>query len=352
MGRGPHLAALEDGYRTVCRQGDPQTVFISGRSGEGKTTLGEHFLASLRQDKNLAVMAGRCYDRESVPFKALDSLIDALASYLKALPETDAALLMPDDIGVLAQVFPVLQRVGVVARASGTGRIGLLDEQQVRSRACLALRSLLVRISRRSPVVWFIDDLQWGDADSAEALFEVLKPPEAPQVLFLGTYRSDEVEGSAFLNTWKELQRKHDVRVLEREVRLAPLTDEECTELVVALLGKDNERHSPEGGRVRPGNAGQPVPADRAGRLLRSRNRLVRVDAAARGAGPEAGPAAGRGGASAGSGGRVGAGAAARGGVADGGTRVAADGHHHADAQRAPRPPDRLRGEAPGRYLP
>ena len=186
-------------------------------------------------------MAGRCYDRESVPFKALDSLIDALASYLKALPETDAAFLMPDDIGLLTLVFPVLQRVGAVAR-SGTLGVTLLDEQQVRTRACLALRSLLVRISRRSPVVWFIDDLQWGDADSAEALFEVLKPPEAPQVLFLGTYRSDEVEGSAFLNTWKELQRKYDTRLLEREVKLAPLTAEECTELVVALLGKDNER--------------------------------------------------------------------------------------------------------------
>ena len=116
VGRGPHLAALEEGYRNVCRQGVPQTMFISGRSGEGKTTLGEHFLASLRRDKSRVVMAGRCYDRESVPFKALDSLIDALASYLKALPETDAALLMPDDIGVLAQVFPVLQRVGAVAR--------------------------------------------------------------------------------------------------------------------------------------------------------------------------------------------------------------------------------------------
>ncbi|MFI5459431.1 MAG: serine/threonine protein kinase [Isosphaerales bacterium] len=254
VGRDQHLAALKDAYRGLQRE--PQMVFISGRSGEGKTTLAEHFLASLGEDKSLAVMAGRCYDRESVPFKALDSLIDALASYLRALPETDGALLMPDDIGVLARVFPVLQRVEVVARA-GAARFTTLDEQQIRQRAFGALRSLLGRISRRSPIIWFIDDLQWGDADSAEALFETLRPPEAPQVLFLGTYRSDETEGSAFLKMWKELQRKHDVRFAEREVKLAPLTVEECTELVIDLLGKDNDgirRRAAEFARETRGN--------------------------------------------------------------------------------------------------
>ena len=155
----------------------------------------------------MAVMAGRCYDRESVPFKALDSLIDSLAAYLRALPETDAALLMPDDIGVLSRVFPVLQRVKIVARES-RAPLTNLDDQQLRQRAFGALRSLLTRISRRCPIVWFIDGLQWGDADSAEALFEVLRPPAAPSVLLLGTYRSDETEGSAFLKMWKQLQRK------------------------------------------------------------------------------------------------------------------------------------------------
>ncbi len=241
VGRDQHLASLKDAYRTLQRQREPQTVFISGRSGEGKTTLAEHFLAPLRQDKNLAVMSGRCYDRESVPFKALDSLIDTLASYLRALPQTDAAILMPDDIGVLARVFPVLHRVEVVAKAAEV-RTSALDEQQVRQRAFAALRSLVTRISRRSPVIWLIDDLQWGDADSAEVMFELLRPPDAPSVLFIGTYRSDETEGSAFLGAWKELQRKHDVHFADREVKLAPLGVEECTALVIDLLGKDNER--------------------------------------------------------------------------------------------------------------
>jgi tetratricopeptide (TPR) repeat protein len=240
VGREQHLAALKDAYRTVERERKPLTVFFSGRSGEGKTTLGEHFLTQLRQDKRTAVMSGRCYDRESVPFKALDSLVDALCSYLRSLPADDAALMVPDDVGMLVGVFPVLARVEVVSRAADTRPTGL-DEQQVRQRAFRALRSLVSRISRRGPIVWFIDDLQWGDADSAEALFELLRPPEAPAVLLLGTYRSDEAEGSAFLKKWQELQRKNDVRFADREVKLAALTVEECIELVVNLLEKDTD---------------------------------------------------------------------------------------------------------------
>src|SRR5205807_2322836 len=73
VGREGHLAALADAYRTMQRQEQPQAVWVLGRSGEGKTALAEHFLGPLRADPRVAVMAGRCYDRESVPFKALDS---------------------------------------------------------------------------------------------------------------------------------------------------------------------------------------------------------------------------------------------------------------------------------------
>jgi eukaryotic-like serine/threonine-protein kinase len=241
VGRDEHLAALNEAFRTLERKREPQAVFISGRSGEGKTALGEHFLTRLREDQRLAVMSGRCYDRESVPFKALDTLIDALAAYLRSLPAEDAALLMPDDLGALVQVFPVLERVEVVARVADRRPAGL-DDQQIRQRAFGALRALLGRLSRRSLIVWFIDDLQWGDADSAEALFAVLRPPQAPTLLFLGSFRSDEMQGSPFLRMWQELQRRHDVHFADREVPLAPLSVEECTELVVGLLGQDSER--------------------------------------------------------------------------------------------------------------
>src|SRR5262249_2742779 len=105
VGREQHLAVLQDAYRTLERQRQPLTGFISGRSGEGKTTLSEHFLTPLRQDQRLAVMSGRCYDRESVPYKALDNLIDALCNYLSSLPGEVLARLRPDDMSALVQVF-------------------------------------------------------------------------------------------------------------------------------------------------------------------------------------------------------------------------------------------------------
>ncbi len=257
VGREQQLSVLRDVARRFERDREPVTVFISGRSGEGKTALADHFLSSLREDGRLAIMSGRCYDRESVPFKALDSLIDALTSHLRGLPEKDAALVIPDDVRILAQVFPVLQRVGVIAE-SGLDRVTGLDEQQVRQRAFRALRALLDRLSRRTPIVWFVDDLQWGDADSATALFEVLRPPEAPALLFVGTYRSDEQAGSAFLRSWKDLQAKNDVQFSDTEVRVGPLGEADCVQLAIDLLGRDTDairRRAAEFARETGGNA-------------------------------------------------------------------------------------------------
>ena len=111
---------------------------------------------------------GRCYEQESVPYKALDQLIDGLSQYLPP-PAGSAAELLPVEILALSRLFPVLGRVEAIASAR-RDVLEIPDPQEQRRRGFVALRELLVRLAREHPLVLFVDDLQWGDVDSA-ALF-------------------------------------------------------------------------------------------------------------------------------------------------------------------------------------
>ena len=62
------------------------TVWFTGLSGSGKSALVQHFLDNLSDGNEAVVLAGRCYEQESVPYKALDSLIDSLSRFLSNLP--------------------------------------------------------------------------------------------------------------------------------------------------------------------------------------------------------------------------------------------------------------------------
>src|SRR5581483_2857108 len=108
---------------------------------------------------------GRCYEQESLPYKAFDSLIDALSQYLKSLMPSVAQELMTSDILALARLFPVLKQVPAIANASQQV-LEIPEAVVLRRRAFAALRALLTNLSRRAPLILAIDDLQWSDLDS------------------------------------------------------------------------------------------------------------------------------------------------------------------------------------------
>jgi serine/threonine protein kinase/tetratricopeptide (TPR) repeat protein len=188
IGRGEELALLEGAYEDV-RSVQTVSVLVQGESGVGKSSLVRHFIEGPGKDPNACVLVGRCYEREAVPYKAFDGVIDSLTRFLMHLPGEEARALLPTKPGPLVQVFPVLRRVTAVA-ALTTTPLPAMDPLELRDRAFAGLRDLLSRLASRYAVVISIDDAQWADSDSIALLAEVLRPPEAPSLLLLATVRS------------------------------------------------------------------------------------------------------------------------------------------------------------------
>ena len=201
----------------------------------GKTSLVQEALKRLRRRRNAVVLTGRCYEQESVPFKALDSLIDALGDYLRRLPEDEAASLMPPDVQALLQVFPVLGRVEAVSNTAQRSS-AVTDQRELRRRASAAFRELLTRIGKQRLLVLFVDDLQWGDVDSALMLCELLRPPDPPLLLFIGAYREEDAQTSVFLQAFHETEQRALQRLHQRHLAVGPLDDAEAQRLAEMLL--------------------------------------------------------------------------------------------------------------------
>ncbi len=195
VGRTEELELLRTAY-SDSQKGEPVVVLVRGESGSGKSELVRQFTDEVARS-GAVVLAGRCYERESVPYKAFDGIADALSRYMVRLPDADAAALLPLRADLLPRLFPVLRRVEMIARAP-RGASESADPQERRTRMFKALRELFIRLSQRRPLVLFIDDLQWADTDSLTLLGELMHPPDAPQVLLVAVARTRSAEDDPY----------------------------------------------------------------------------------------------------------------------------------------------------------
>ncbi len=221
IGRAAELEVLKAAL-VECDTGVPVNLLIEAESGMGKSALAEHFIAGLDR-RDVVVLRGRCYERESVPYKGIDGVVDSISRFMARLPDKTAAALLPFHIGLLAEVFPVLRGVRVIVEQPPVTHVP--DPHEERRRVFAAVREMLARIGARYPLVILIDDLHWADEDSLALLDAVLRPPEAPCVLLIST-AWPRASGESPIQFGGDLRR----------MKLAPLGERESTELARALF--------------------------------------------------------------------------------------------------------------------
>lgn len=235
IGRERFMRTLHDAFQ-LSKQHQTVTVYLHGSSGIGKSTLTRRFIKELqmREQDSFVILGGRCYERESVPYKALDGVVDSLSKYLMSLDQTEAEALMPHDVNALSRLFPVMLQVRSIARSPFQEQV-IPDPLALRRRAFKALRELLTRIAERHSLIIFIEDLHWADADSTMLLADLLRPPAAPPLLLIASFRSEEIESKSFLRALL----KEANSVTRRELTVGSLPLEDARQLARSLLPQD-----------------------------------------------------------------------------------------------------------------
>jgi len=262
FGRKHELALLQRAFADTC-SGQSVVVSLSGESGLGKSSLCAEFLERAAQESDAVVLSGRCYERESVPFKAFDPLVDALSRRMRKLSSVQMSALLPSDAAALTRLFPVLERVPAFAQAVPQADCSPLMLQQ---RAFAAFGALLAKLRAGGPLVLAMDDVQWADADSFTFLQHLLSALTAPLLLIVSHRSSSQGDALSRLLALARENRKLSVRCLE----LTPLASTATGQLLCALA-PELERDQPLLDSLVQSSEGNPFFAATLARFARER---------------------------------------------------------------------------------
>ncbi|TNE91171.1 MAG: hypothetical protein EP330_05870 [Deltaproteobacteria bacterium] len=230
-GREHERQGLEELWAKAKRR-NGALALVHGASGVGKSSFVRNFLAEIRKHEDAMVLRGRCYERETVPYKAFDHLVDGIRRRLTKLDDDALDRLLPEDMGALTKAFPSLSEFG----DPGTDSLEVGDIGDDRNRAFRAFRDLLRKLSKQRPLLIAIDDVHWGDLDSARLLTNLLRELRGYRVLWVLTYRSEDAETSAFL-----LHLRNDPVLRElpySELVLSELSTMQAVAVARGLLGE------------------------------------------------------------------------------------------------------------------
>ena len=232
-GREDEINVLEAALERVS-QGATEMVLVSGSAGVGKTVLVGEIHRSVAQ-KNGFFISGK-FDqlRHNIPYSAL---IQALRGLIREISAEDKSgrerwksrirtALGPNG-QLMTRVIPELEQV-----IGPQPPLPEMGAQEARNRFTAVLLDFIDLFCEKThPLVIFLDDLQWVDADTLKLVERIAQDPERKPLLFLGAYRDNEVEADHRLTIGIEVIKKTGQPV--QIIPLKPLNPEDISQLLV-----------------------------------------------------------------------------------------------------------------------
>jgi pimeloyl-ACP methyl ester carboxylesterase/DNA-binding SARP family transcriptional activator/class 3 adenylate cyclase/tetratricopeptide (TPR) repeat protein len=226
VGRESELNVLHTAWRRV-REGNGQIVGIVADPGLGKSRLTHEFISSA-EVKGFDVLESGALEFEArTSLGVLKKLLlaacgietsDELAAARSRLVKKGADLQLPQRL-----LAPLAFLADMPVKDEEWER---LDAAERISRVSEAVRTALLSMSRRAPLVILLEDMHWVDPESRAVLDSLCEGVFASRILLLCTYRP------SFTHEWSRRGWFHEIR-LERFLR------QEARDFLGGLIGQD-----------------------------------------------------------------------------------------------------------------
>jgi adenylate cyclase len=230
VGRESALDFLANCFARV-EAGRGQAVSIAGDAGIGKSRLVYEFRRRLA-NVDCRYLRGGCLPHgEASPFRLIVDLLRSNFAIEEAEPEAQQiekleraiAGLDPELAWTLPYVKLLLALPSPELDAQG------LDQAQRKIRTLEALKALLFGTAEGRPLVLLVEDLQWIDKSSLEALRALVDALADHRVLLVATHRG------GYTPPWQD-------RSVHQRLALAPLSPTETARMVDALVPSASDR--------------------------------------------------------------------------------------------------------------
>jgi len=228
VGRTAEISAIDAALaRAVAREGS--IAVLAGEVGVGKSRLAYEILRRA-EAAGTTVISAACQRLErELPYAPL---ADGISRYLQLLPDSSLRRLPQAALAQLVQILPTLQDRLTESRPESSEAI-LPDES--RQRIVDGIVTFLARLAGLRPLVLFLDDLHWADADSLAVLSRLSQQIARHPILLLLAFREgDLAENERLRALLHALKRTPHSRFLA----LPRLTADEVRSLVAQLLGR------------------------------------------------------------------------------------------------------------------
>lgn len=213
VGRQSEVAALRERVEDGAR-GQPGIVSIAGEAGVGKTTLAQRMSPEIRLRTGTFITARALEPDVRPPFGLWSDVIGQLHQ-ARVVPDRGWPQLSRIVPAMRASAGPAMEEAG-----QGTSKYALLDELVAYIRAAAASRPLMI----------VLDDVQWADHASWEALEHLAASLDHDRLLICLTIRREDAQ------QFEASRRRLSSDERYREIRLERLTALEVGEWIADAL--------------------------------------------------------------------------------------------------------------------